>query len=593
LFFSKSAYSVLITRRPFGYRYLPGRWILVNAVVLASIASPETSRVLAQSAVRSFAQSFSQWAPLATSPGEDINLFVDWDGTHPVDGFLIETAAWDVVAVEAVRLGRNDRVIFSIRRWVGGVVAEASERLVGRHRLIITLRSPDEPSSSTVLVVPSIRVEDSSGYHLVPDNRHELEFDVDVAVAPLSGRALRLSESRSRWVIVDPAKMPDLSSASGFTVAFWLKSIDREKVVLSSWTGSEFEDYSFEFVIDAGGEMRVYSGQGGMHYSVGSGRPIADGSWHHFAYSVNYTSGLAIMTLDGAEVDSRFLPDMGRIEISGLSIGGRYGREWDGEENSLNGLVDEFVFLPAATSAAEIGRMSRVPVAALESPAGAVLFDFEPLETRVHRVGIAPDADYAPSNLILHQPATDIVAEFHPGSVSLAWTVVRPEPQVITVERSDDGVLFETMYRTAIHEAEANRDDTRQFFSFEDFISEGSPIYFYRIRQEFTDQSVIRSQMIKIGVGSLETPTAVELIGNSPNPFATSTEVNFRVFEPTQLRLSVWSVSGHLIKVLASETRDAGFHRILFEAGDLPSGIYFLRLETGGSVQTRKMIVRR
>jgi len=587
---------VLITRRPFGYRYLPGRWILTSAVALATIVSPDTSRVLAQASVPSFTQSFRQWAPDAVSPGEDINLFADWDGTHPTDGFTIETAdAWDVVAVEAVRLGRNDRVTFSIRKSVDGVVAEASESLVGRHRLIITLRSPNEPSSSTVLVSPSVRVEDSSGYRLVPEHRHELEFDVSVVTAPPSGRALQLSESRSRAVIVDPAGVPSLSDASGFTVAFWLKSIDRGKVVLSSWTGNEFEDYPFEFVIDAAGEMHVYSGQGGMHYSVGSGRPVADGSWHHVAYSVSYATGLAIMTLDGVEVDSRFLPDMSRVEIAGLSIGGRYGRERDGGERSLNGLVDEFVFLPASRSAEEIGRMSRVPVAALESEPGAVVIDFEPSETRPLIVGVDVDADYAPSNLILHQPVTDIVAEFRPGSVSLTWVVVRPESQLITVERSDDGFLFETINRIAIDidEVESNRTSAQRFYSFEDFVSEESPIYFYRIRQEFADQSVIQSKMIKIGVGALETPTTIELIGNSPNPFATSTEVYFRTFEPTQLRLSVWSVSGHLIEVLASDTRDSGLHRIPFEAGDLPSGIYFLRLETNEGVQTRKMIVRR
>jgi len=372
-----------------------------------------------------------------------------------------------------------------------------------------------------------------------------------------------------------------------------LKSVDRDKIVLSSWNGNEFEDYPFEFVIDAGGEMRVFSGHGGMHYSLGSRVPVADGSWHHIAYSVSFAGDLAVMTLDGVEVDSRFLSDASRVEIDHLCIGGRNNQEGRAGEESLNALIDEIVILPTKRSVAEISHMARVPVATIESTAGTVLLDFEPGPSREHLVRVNPHADFAASDLTLHEPASDIVAEFHPGSVSLSWVVVRPEAQEITVERSDDGVRFETIYRTTIGEIEPRTSRVREFYSYEDFVSDDSPIYFYRISQEFADNSVIRSQMLKIGVGALEVPTSVELIGNSPNPFSTSTEVYFRVVEPTPVRLSVWSVSGHLVEELAAETRDSGLHRVPFDAGNLPSGIYFLRLEIDQGVQTRKMIVRR
>lgn len=585
----------MIFNRILGYRHVTGRWILAGTIALVAIALPESSRLFAQSSLPSFGNSLGKWAPIVASPGDEINLFSDWDGTQPADGLAIETEqGWEVIAVEASRLGRNDRVVFSLRRSVNGVIAEASERLFGRYRLIVTMMSPSIPSSATVSVTPLIRVEDSSGSHLTPQNRYEVEFDLNVEkTRPSSGHALRLSEFQARPVVVDLSGVPDLTDASGFTVAFWLKSVDRDKVVLSSWNGNEFEDYPFEFVIDAGGEMRVFSGRGGMHYSLGSRMPVADGTWHHVAYSVSFAGGLAVMTLDGTEVDSRFLSTTSHVEINRLSIGGRENQDGGTGEKYLNALIDELVLLPATRSVDEVSHMARVPIAAIESDGGTVLLDFEPGPARSRFMRVNPDADFAASDLMLHQPASDIVAEFHPGSVSLSWIIVRPEAQVIIVERSDDGVLFEVIHRTTIVEIDPGSSHQGERYSYEDFVSDDSPIYFYRISQEFADNSVIRSQMLKIGVGTLEMPTSVELIGNSPNPFSTSTEVYFSVLEPTSLRLSVWSVSGHLIKQLAAGTRDTGLYRIPFEAGDLPSGIYFLRLEIDQGVQTRKMIVRR
>jgi hypothetical protein len=218
-------------------------------------------------------------------------------------------------------------------------------------------------------------------------------------------------------------------------------------------------------------------------------------------------------------------------------------------------------------------------------------FDAEPAEGRFR--GLRAEVDLVASDLTLHQPVTDVVAEFQTGEVSLTWKIDRPEAQVITVERSQDGLVFDQIHEVVIRESDLEHFREGQVFSYEDFVSEDTRISFYRIRQEFADESVIQSAMIKIGVGAIELPTKVELIGNSPNPFSTTTEVYYRVNHATPVRLSVWSVSGHLAEVLANETAEPGLHRVPFDAGGLPSGTYFVRLETDEGVQTGKMILRR
>lgn len=522
--------------------------------------------------------------------GDRINLFADWDGSEPADGFIIEAGReWDVLAVSAVPLGRNHRVELTLRRSVHGVVAEASERLIGRHRLIITVESPSRALESTISATPSAYVDDEEGIRLERHPTGEIEFDVSVAEPRSSiGQALRLSEASRQPVRIAPTSELDLSEASGFTVAFWFKSVDLGEVLFSTWNGSSLEDYPFEFVVQPSGEIRVYTSRGGMHYSLGSKVPIADGRWHHVAYSVSFLDGRAVMAVDGSLVDSRFLPGTGELQLSKLTLGGRYG-----QNTVVDGLLDEVLILPAYKTAEEIGRLARVPVETLDPEPNALRFGFESKRSRTALENVDEEAEFVTSDLTLHQPVVDVVAEFQPGRVLLTWTLERPEPQVITVERSHDGVTFEPVHRRVIDAIDLEHVRSDEVFAFEDFVSEDARIQFYRIRQEFADESVIQSSMIKVGIGAPETPSAIELIGNTPNPFSTGTEVYFRVDEPTPMQLSVWSVSGHLVKILAGGTREVGLHRIPFSASDLPSGTYFLRLETESGVQTRKMILRR
>jgi len=48
---------------------------------------------------------------------------------------------------------------------------------------------------------------------------------------------------------------------------------------------------------------------------------------------------------------------------------------------------------------------------------------------------------------------------------------------------------------------------------------------------------------------------------------------------------------GPEVIVSVNETVDAGFYEIEFDAAGLPSGTYFYRLQTGNSLQTKKMIL--
>ncbi|MEL6612309.1 MAG: T9SS type A sorting domain-containing protein [Bacteroidota bacterium] len=79
----------------------------------------------------------------------------------------------------------------------------------------------------------------------------------------------------------------------------------------------------------------------------------------------------------------------------------------------------------------------------------------------------------------------------------------------------------------------------------------------------------------------------------SPNPFSTSTTIRYEVAEASDVDLRVYDVSGREVTVLARGPHEAGEHEAVFEAGDLPSGVYVWRLSIDGSVQTGRVTLAR
>ncbi len=88
-----------------------------------------------------------------------------------------------------------------------------------------------------------------------------------------------------------------------------------------------------------------------------------------------------------------------------------------------------------------------------------------------------------------------------------------------------------------------------------------------------------------------EMPHRFELGQNYPNPFNPSTRIEFELTRAQHLVLSVYNIAGQRIGTLADGVYDAGRHVISWEAKNLASGVYFLRLEAEEGVLYRKMML--
>jgi hypothetical protein len=76
-----------------------------------------------------------------------------------------------------------------------------------------------------------------------------------------------------------------------------------------------------------------------------------------------------------------------------------------------------------------------------------------------------------------------------------------------------------------------------------------------------------------------------------PNPFNPSTRIEFTLPRAGKVSLKVYDVLGREVAVLVNETLNARDHDVVFDGGELPSGIYFARLDAAGVSQTRKMVL--
>lgn len=82
------------------------------------------------------------------------------------------------------------------------------------------------------------------------------------------------------------------------------------------------------------------------------------------------------------------------------------------------------------------------------------------------------------------------------------------------------------------------------------------------------------------------TPRSVQLHQNYPNPFNPVTTITFEQEQSGQVRLSVYDITGRLVKELKNEIFPAGEHQARWDASNLSSGLYLIRLEAGGITQS-------
>ena len=76
-----------------------------------------------------------------------------------------------------------------------------------------------------------------------------------------------------------------------------------------------------------------------------------------------------------------------------------------------------------------------------------------------------------------------------------------------------------------------------------------------------------------------------------PNPFNSITTIRYSLLYPSNISLQIYNLSGQRMTTLFEGYQQAGVYTTNLNAGNLPSGLYFVRLEGAGEVLSRKVML--
>jgi hypothetical protein len=99
------------------------------------------------------------------------------------------------------------------------------------------------------------------------------------------------------------------------------------------------------------------------------------------------------------------------------------------------------------------------------------------------------------------------------------------------------------------------------------------------------------ADIIGISNNNNEVPLSYALGQNYPNPFNPATQIEYTIPKQSFVSIKVYNLLGQDVATLVNSVKQAGVHDVTFNASELPSGIYYYRMNAGNYSDVRKMIL--
>ena len=91
-------------------------------------------------------------------------------------------------------------------------------------------------------------------------------------------------------------------------------------------------------------------------------------------------------------------------------------------------------------------------------------------------------------------------------------------------------------------------------------------------------------------LSSEHTPVFSDIINIYPNPFNPSTQVEFRLDQSQNIKISIFNINGELINIISNQTYEAGYHTIKWIPSDISSGLYIVSIQADDSIYNQKVL---
>ena len=84
---------------------------------------------------------------------------------------------------------------------------------------------------------------------------------------------------------------------------------------------------------------------------------------------------------------------------------------------------------------------------------------------------------------------------------------------------------------------------------------------------------------------------AFEIENIYPNPFNPTTKIKYDVQNSGKMRISVYNILGQEVAELCNEYKDYGNHSVVWDASNMSSGVYYVRMELNGHAEANKVML--
>ncbi len=183
------------------------------------------------------------------------------------------------------------------------------------------------------------------------------------------------------------------------------------------------------------------------------------------------------------------------------------------------------------------------------------------------------------------------------SSVNLAWATESETDNLgFILERSNDNNSWQTIASYQTHPALKGQGNTsdRTNYSFTDKMVEPGNTYFYRLSDISTKGETSDYTSLSVKVDKL--PETTEMENAYPNPFNPQTKIAYNLAIDTNVNITVFDLLGRQVKSLFNGNQTAGSHHVYWNAmnetgSTVPSGCYFIRMQTENSTQMQKVLL--
>ncbi len=129
-------------------------------------------------------------------------------------------------------------------------------------------------------------------------------------------------------------------------------------------------------------------------------------------------------------------------------------------------------------------------------------------------------------------------------------------------------------------------DVNQQLFTF-NFDVEPAHLFFDK-----NNEIVIKTATLSVGIDESNIGnSSLKLDQNYPNPAKAETRISFSLPGSTDVKLSVFDITGKKVQDILHENMNKGTHTIIANTSGLPKGVYSYHLDTGFGSLSRKMVV--